>query len=837
MFYFSLFPPQKSVIFRLLLKNFQAHFIMKRLFIPFLFALFALSALAQNTASSLTGFNTLVKNASKQEGFFTFYHDDAAGKIWLSVPVNFLNKEFLYVNSLPAGVGSNDIGLDRNQLGNTRIVYFTKNGSKLLMVQPNYDYRAVSSDAAEKASVRDAFASSAIAGFKVEAEEDGKLLIDLTPFLMRDAHSVAAKLKRANQGIYKEDISRSMLYPERIKNFPKNTEFEAIITFAGEATGNYIRSVTPSPDAITVRMHHSFIELPDNDFKPRISDPRAGYFTTDYMDYATPISSPIMKRLINRHRLVKKNPGAEKSEAVEPIIYYLDSGTPEPIRSALLDGARWWNQAFEAAGFINAFQVYVLPADVDPMDVRYNVINWVHRSTRGWSYGSTVTDPRTGEIIKGHVALGSLRVRQDFMIAQGMLESYQDGSNPDPRLLEMALSRLRQLAAHEVGHTLGVAHNFAASINNNSSVMDYPHPLFQLTKEGKLDFSKVYDKGIGEWDKMAIRYGYAEFSQDEQGNLLKILQETREKGLHYLTDQDARPMGSAHPLNHMWDNGASPTDELIRISAVREKALQSFGEKTIPKEAPMASLENVLVPLYLSHRYQVEAVAKMVGGVYYSYAGNGDGQVTNKMIEDEVQRKAFNALLNTLQPSFLSIPERIIQLIPPQPPGYERDRELFKIYTGNTFDPLAAAEASAEHTLKFLLAPERLARMVEQSARSNAARLSVNELFSTLLNKATQWSSLPAFEQEVGRIVQKRIVNHLLNIAGDKTIMQQVSAIALDEVRKLETKLLANLPYSPAQRAHINYIFNSIKIFKENPADFSIPPAPSLPDGAPIGCE
>jgi hypothetical protein len=535
--------------------------------------------------------------------------------------------------------------------------------------------------------------------------------------------------------------------------------------------------------------------------------------------------------------LVKKNPGAEKSEAVEPIIYYLDSGTPEPIRSALLEGARWWNEAFEAAGFINAFQVYVLPADVDPMDVRYNVINWVHRSTRGWSYGSSVTDPRTGEIIKGHVALGSLRVRQDFMIAQGMLESYQDGSNPDPRLLEMALSRLRQLAAHEVGHTLGVAHNFAASINNNSSVMDYPHPLFQLTKEGKLDFSKVYDKGIGEWDKMAIRYGYAAFSQDEQGNLLKILQETRDKGLHYLTDQDARPMGSAHPLNHMWDNGASPIDELIRISAVREKALQSFGEKTIPKEAPMASLENVLVPLYLSHRYQVEAVAKMVGGVYYSYAGNGDGQVTNKMIEDEVQRKAFSALLNTLQPAFLTIPERIIQLIPPQPPGYERDRELFKIYTGNTFDPLAAAEASAEHTLKFLLAPERLARMVEQSARSNAARLSVNELFSTLLNKATQWSSLPSFEQEVGRIVHKRIVNHLLNIAGDKNIMQQVSAIALDEVRKLETKLLANLPYSPAQRAHINYILNSIKIFKENPADFSIHPAPSLPDGAPIGCE
>jgi hypothetical protein len=297
-------------------------------------------------------------------------------------------------------------------------------------------------------------------------------------------------------------------------------------------------------------------------------------------------------------------------------------------------------------------------------------------------------------------------------------------------------------------------------------------------------------------------------------------------------------MGSAHPLNHMWDNGASPIDELVRISTVREKALQSFGEKTIPKEAPMATLENVLVPLYLSHRYQVEAVSKVVGGVHYTYAGNGDGQVTNKMIEDEVQRRAFSALLNTLQPSFLKIPERIIQLIPPQPPGYERDRELFKIYTGNTFDPLAAAEASAEHTLKFLLAPERLARMIEQSARtSNTTRLSVNELFSTLLNSANQWSSLPAFDQEIGRIVQKRIVNHLLNLAGDKSIMQQVSAMALFEIRKLETKLLTSLPASTAQKAHHNYLLNQIRIFKENPADFSIPPAPSLPDGAPIGCE
>ncbi|HRD82833.1 MAG TPA: DUF5117 domain-containing protein, partial [Saprospiraceae bacterium] len=511
------------------------------------------------------------------DGYFRFYWDEKEGRIWLEI--NRWDEEILYVNSLAAGVGSNDIGLDRNQLGDTRIVKFHRVGPKVLLIQPNYDFRAVSNNADERRSVADAFAQSAIWGFKVEAEENGRVLVDFTPFLLRDAHGVVARLKSSNQGTYRVEDSRSAIYMERTKNFPKNSEFEAAVTFTGEGAGAWLRSVAPTPESITVRMHHSLIELPDAGYKPRVYDPRSGYYAIQYQDYATPIDQPLVKRFIARHRLEKKDPNAKISEAVEPIVYYLDRGAPEPIKSALMEGAAWWNQAFEAAGYKNAFQVKELPADADPLDVRYNVINWVHRSTRGWSYGSTVSDPRTGEIIKGHVLLGSLRVRQDFLIAQGLIEAYEKGTQPDPRMLQMALARLRQLSAHEVGHTIGLMHNYISSVNDRASVMDYPHPYITLDALGNLDFSKAYATGIGAWDKRAIIYGYQHFpaGTDETKALQDILRETEKMNLPYLTDQDARPQGSAHPQAHLWDNGASAAAELRRLLEVRKTALGRFG--------------------------------------------------------------------------------------------------------------------------------------------------------------------------------------------------------------------------------------------------------------------
>lgn len=790
--------------------------------------------LGQNPASSAT-IAAKTTNFQKYEGYFDYYWDEANGKIWLEIEA--WDTEFLYVHALAAGVGSNDIGLDRGQLGGSRIVKFHKVGPKVLLIEPNYGYRAISNNPDERKAVEQAFAQSVLWGFKVEVQEGGKVLVDATDFFMQDAHGVVQTLSQRNQGSYKLDASRSAIYLPMCKNFPKNTELEATLTFTGEPKGAWIRSVTPTPEAVTVRQHHSFIELPDNNYQPRVFDPRSGYFGIEFFDYATPIQEPIAKRYIRRHRLEKKNPNAKMSEAVEPIVYYVDRGAPEPIKSALIEGASWWNQAFEAAGYQNAFIVKEMPADADPLDVRYNVIQWVHRSTRGWSYGASVYDPRTGEIIKGHVSLGSLRVRQDFLIAQGLVQPYENGTTPDPRLLEMSLARLRQLSAHEVGHTIGIAHNFAASTNNRASVMDYPHPAVELKDNGTMDFSSSYAVGIGDWDKQAVLYGYQHFPKgtNEASALQGILKETIAKGLHYISDEGARPYGSAHPLAHLWDNGISATAELNRLIDLRAKALSQFSEKNIPVGAPMATLENVLVPLYLSHRYQTEAAAKLIAGVQYAYAARGDGQVVNEVVAATAQREALKALLRTLEPKFLALPESIIRLLPPQPIGYERSRENFETHTGLTFDPIAAAETAANHSLTLLLHPERLARLVEQSARQKID-FNLNDYLDQILTQVVVRTEQTPFEQEVARMTQKLLLNHLLRLAAYQDGQQQVNAVILAKLNDLRLVWSAYTGSDIQQIAHYTYLFHQLKQFTDDPKDFKMPALPKTPDGQPIGC-
>jgi Domain of unknown function (DUF5117) len=389
---------------------------MKRMLL-LLVALLALSAVPARAQERTIAAKTAAMR--KIDGYMPLYWEAAQGRMWMEIAR--FDTELLYVGSLPAGVGSNPIGLDRGQLGEERIVVFERVGPKVLLVQPNYRYRALSRDEAERRAVADSFARSALWGFKVEAEEAGRVLVDATAFFLRDSHGVADRLRQTRQGNYRFDESRSAFYLPRTKGFPNNTEVETIVTLAGDEPGEWLRGVTPSPQALTVRQHHSFVELPDDGYKPRAYDPRTGSIPMLFYDYASPFTTPIEKRWITRHRLQKKDPNAAVSEAVKPIVYYVDNGAPEPIRSALVEGAAWWGRAFEAAGFRNAYQVKVLPEGADPMDVRYNMINWVHRSTRGWSYGASVTDPRTGEIIKGNVSLGSLRIRQDVMLGTGMI--------------------------------------------------------------------------------------------------------------------------------------------------------------------------------------------------------------------------------------------------------------------------------------------------------------------------------------------------------------------------------------------------------------------------------
>ena len=492
-------------------------------------------------ARQLPSISDKTKGLTKKEGFIAYYIDDQNGTLYLEISK--LDTEFLYQTSLPAGLGSNDVGLDRGLTGDTRIVKFIRAGNKVLLVQPNYSYRAITTDMAEQRAVAESFAQSTLWGFTAEAATGNQVLIDATDFLLRDAIQVANRIRNMNQGNYTLEKSRSALYLQRTKNFPLNTELEATITFInGDGkTGNYVNDVTPSPEAISLRLHHSFVQLPDTNYEPRAFDPRSSFFNIQYADYSTPVSEPLQKYFICRHRLQKKNPAAAVSEPVKPIVYYVDNGTPEPIRTALIEGASWWNEAFTAAGYTNAFVVKVLPDTADPMDIRYNMINWVHRSTRGWSYGATVTDPRTGEIIKGQVSLGSLRVRQDYLIAQGLLAPFENSMPADDKMMKMALARLRQLAAHEVGHTLGLMHNYSASTIGRSSVMDYPHPVATINSNGEIDLSNAYDDKIGAWDKVSITWGYSRFAQgvNEKDTLNNMLLRAYKSGLRFLTDQDA----------------------------------------------------------------------------------------------------------------------------------------------------------------------------------------------------------------------------------------------------------------------------------------------------------
>lgn len=775
--------------------------------------------------------------ADLHEGYFDFYYQPNTGQILLRVER--WDEEFLYASALATGIGSNDIGLDRGQLGDSRVVKFERHGNKVFLKHINLDYRADSDSAAERLSVQEAFAESIIAGFDVEASDGASVLIDLTDFLLSDVHGVVGTLARSQQGTYNLDKQRSAVYMDRTRNFPLNSEFEAQLTFAGNQPGGLVRSVTPSPGSITVRQHHSFVQLPDDGYQPRAFHPESGFWSRSYEDFAAPINEDMTRRFISRHRLEKRNPEAARSEAVEPIIYYLDAGVPEPVRSALLDGARWWNEAFEAIGFENAFQVEILPEDADPMDIRYNVIQWVHRSTRGWSYGSSVTDPRTGEIIKGKVTLGSLRVRQDYRIAQSLVGLAQEGA--DEAIQELALSRIRQLSAHEVGHTLGIAHNFAASVNDRASVMDYPHPALEISDTGVLDALNAYDVGLGQWDFQTIKYGYAEYATplEESTGLAATLRENRDAGLYFISDADSRAPGGAHPLAHLWDNGADPVSELERLLEVRSAALQRFGAQNLRPGQPYAELEEILVPLYFLHRYQVEAVHRLLAGTYYEYSVyDGETSQANQVVpvNAQDQLRALDALLLTLSPQVLTLSPDLLALIPPKPTGYPRNRESFPLRTSLGLDFAAIAETAADHTITGVLQAERLTRLINLNSMDPDLP-SIHQVFEQLMDHTwynTRESGQAArVQQAVNNVVLLRMLDLLRSGESDN----QVKAAVNLALRDLEDWLddAADDVSDSSWRAHYRLALDEVENWFDNGASDSLISAPlAMPPGAPI---
>ncbi len=793
--------------------------------IPFLLPLFLLplaAPAAQRPADTQPQtISARTAGLRKLDGFLPLFWDEHSGKMYLEI--DRLNQEFLYISALSAGIGSNDLGLDRGRMNEPKIVQFERAGPKVLLIESNYRFRATGGDEAEQRSERDSFARSTLWGFEVAAEENSRVLVDASNFLLRDASGVARDLEQQKQGNYRVDESRSAFYLPLTKVFPKNTEVETTITLTGDASGRFIREVTPTPDAVTVREHQGFVALPEPGYQPRLQDPRVGFFPLEFMDFSAPVNQPVMRRYIERHRLQKKDPTAAVSDPVEPIVYYVDSGAPEPVRSALIEGAGWWNQAFESAGFRNAFQVKVMPPGMDAMDARYNIIQWVDRSTRGWSYGNSLVDPRTGEIIKGIVTLGSLRAHQDYLIFQGLTAPYAPGHDESSALSGVVYARLRQLAAHEVGHTLGLEHNYIASTQGRASVMDYPGPRIDIRPDNTLDLSSAYAVGIGAWDKVSIAWGYSQFppGTDERAALDKIVMDAARGGLTFITDADSRPPGSAHPQSHLWDTGPNAIDGLTHILKVREIALSRFGENNIPVGAPMATLDDVLVPLYFIHRYQTEAAAKILGGNQYTYAVRGDGQPVTQIVPAAEQRRALEALLTTISPATLTLPDRILELIPPRPPGYPRTRETFPNQTGVTFDPVAGAQAAAELTVGLLLNPERAARLEEYNAR-NPQNPDLREVIEKLVDAAYAMPSPAGLQTEVAETVQNVVLIRILALAADEQAPGVVRAAADHGIT-----LCANKTNAFGRRL--------IDQYQRDPAQLQLPESVEPPPGQPIG--
>lgn len=788
-----------------------------------------------------------VKSLKRLPGFIPLYVDSARGTVLAEIADG---REMLYATGLSSGLGSNPVGLDRGQWGDTKLVRFKRVGKRVYLIEQNIRYRATSESQAERTAVRDSFADSVFWSTEVVAETDDRVLIDLKTLLVRDAHRVESKLKSSDQGDYKFSKDLSFVALDQCKAFPDNCELNALVTFTSNKPGSLVRQTAASGNGFTLRLHHSFVKLPEAGYKVRSADPRVSSGFLTFADYSAPLDKPLEQRIIVRHRLVKKKPGPGKSEPVEPIVYYLDPGTPQPVRNALLDGARWWNDAFEAAGFTNAYQVKMLPEDVDPMDVRYNVIQWVHRRTRGWSYGQTITDPRTGEIIKGHVLLGSLRVRQDRLIMDGLTSRppvspgvanacgiagggmgagaaiAMFDANVSP--IDVSLARLRQLSAHEVGHTIGFRHNFAASTYaDRASVMDYPAPRVRIGNDGSFDLSDAYGVGIGEWDKLAVRYAYADFGDTEQQGLKDIIEEAQKRKLLFLSDADARPAAAANPRSNLWDNGSDPVAELRHLMKVRRLALNKLSDGDLLQGQTVSELEVVLVPVYLYHRYQVDAVAKMIGGFYYDYAVAGSQRSPVQRVPVADQVKAMTALVETIRPSELVISEKLLSSLPPRAYASAGDRERFAARTSMIFDPDAAARVAAELTLKQILQPQRMARL---EAYGNE-QWNMQTVVDALARQVTTFKGSPR-EQHIAEMIQHVLLRELIQLAGDETTSHAVRASAAGSLRRFVGRL-TNSNVSKVQREQLTA--EARRFFERPHKTATAPRNIEPPPGSPIG--
>lgn len=797
------------------------------------------SETAPPAASGLPSFAEKIGKLEKRAGFLDLYVDADAGTLLAALPAprpaDGEILELLYQTGLSSGLGSNPVGLDRGVGSETRLMRLRKVGNKVLFEQLNTDFRAESENLAERRAVEQSFATSVLWAAELVAAPapGGDLLIDIGPFLLRDGTEIAAALEASGQGDFSLDAARSAVDLAFAKVFPDNVELEAVLTFAGNKPGPLLPAVAPDPRALTMVQHTSLIRLPPPGYEPREHDPRSGAIPLCYADFARGLDQTLTRCVATRHRLEKIDPGAERSRVKEPIVFYIDNGAPEPIRTALVEGAAWWAKAFEEAGFIDAYRVEVLPEDKDPLDVRWNVVQWVHRSTRGWSYGGAVVDPRTGELIKGHVRLGSQRIRQDRLLFEGLIGTDGTGKGGPNDPIEVSLARIRQLSAHEVGHAIGLDHNFAASTyGGRASVMDYPTALIGIDAAGKLDFSNAYGVGVGAWDRHAIDYLYRQFppGADERRELQAISARGIERGMLFLGDDDARPPGSSDARANLWDNGDDPIAELRHVMRVRAIGLQNFSEKNVLPGAPLGQLREIFAPLYLHHRYQLDAAVKLIGGLEYHYAQRGDGLFATRLVDGARQRQALAAVLELLDPAALDIPESALQLLTPRISLLRPQEEVLASNTFPAFDSLGAASTAAGLVLDALLDPVRLQRL-EESRHRDASLPGAAEALGALVSKTFAESSPSARRLELQWVVRRLLVERLIALLSRGDVPSGVQAELSAALESIRAQLLGR------ETAQARFLASEILRFLERPhmpAPLLPPPRPPVA-GSPIG--